>query len=185
MGGFFAAARKQDCVLDVFFGTDYHSHLGTRRAGMAILGPENRIDKQIHNIENSPFRTKFEDDANKMRGNMGIGCISDFESQPLVIHSHHGIYAITTVGRMNNLKELSERIFGRYGRHFQEMSTGGINPTELVAALIDEKKNLIEGRFCSSRKGAFTAPETFWGGRRSSSDGATTATARASSPSRF
>ena len=145
MGGFFAAARKQDCVLDVVFGTDYHSHLGTRRAGMAILGPENRIDKQIHNIENSPFRTKFEDDANKMRGNMGIGCISDFESQPLVIHSHHGIYAITTVGRMNNLKELSERIFGRYGRHFQEMSTGGINPTELVAALIDEKKNLIEG----------------------------------------
>ena len=144
MGGIFASALKNDCVLDLFFGTDYHSHLGTRRAGMAVYDAQKGFDRAIHNIENSPFRTKFEDDVNTMKGNLGIGCISDYESQPLVVHSHHGVYAITTVGRINNIKELTQDMLDRGGQ-FQEMSMGGTNPTELVASLINEKHNIIEG----------------------------------------
>ena len=144
MGGIFASALKSDCVLDLFFGTDYHSHLGTRRAGMAVYDAKKGFDRAIHNIENSPFRTKFEDDVNTMKGNLGIGCISDYESQPLVVHSHHGVYAITTVGRINNINELTEDMLERGGQ-FQEMSMGGTNPTELVASLINEKRNIIDG----------------------------------------
>ena len=144
MGGIFAAALKEDCVFDLFFGTDYHSHLGTRRAGMVVYG-EDGFDRAIHNIENSPFRTKFEHDVQKMRGNMGVGCISDFEPQPLITRSHHGTFAITTVGKINNLNQLADHILENRGTQFQEMSGGSINPTELVAALINEKDNFIDG----------------------------------------
>ena len=102
MGGFFGVTSKQDCVFDLFFGTDYHSHLGTRRAGMAVYDKDKGFDRAIHNIENSPFRTKFDRDVNEMHGNMGIGCISDYEPQPLIVRSHHGTYAIMTVGKINN-----------------------------------------------------------------------------------
>ena len=144
MGGIFAAALKEDCVFDLFFGTDYHSHLGTRRAGMVVYG-EDGFDRAIHNIENSPFRTKFEHDVQKMHGNMGVGCISDFEPQPLITRSHHGTFAITTVGKINNLNQLADHILANRGTQFQEMSGGSINPTELVAALINEKDNFIDG----------------------------------------
>lgn len=144
MGGFFASALKEDCVFDLFFGTDYHSHLGTRRAGMAVYG-KSGFNRAIHSIENSPFRTKFEDDVNEMEGNMGIGCISDYEPQPLIVRSHHGTYAITTVGRINNTEKLVEHVLNRPGNHFLEMSGGDINATELVAAMINEKDNLVEG----------------------------------------
>lgn len=144
MGGFFASALKEDCVFDLFFGTDYHSHLGTRRAGMAVYG-KSGFNRAIHSIENSPFRTKFESDVNEMEGNLGIGCISDFEPQPLIVRSHHGTYAITTVGRINNIQALSERILNGTGNHFLEMSGGEINATELVASLINEKDNIVEG----------------------------------------
>ena len=144
MGGFFSVASKEDCVFDLFFGVDYHSHLGTRRAGMAVHG-ENGFDRAIHNIENSPFRTKFEKDVQEMKGNLGIGCISDYEPQPLIIRSHHGAYALTTVSKINNTKELIEELFDDGHAHFQEMSTGEINATELVAALINKKDNFIDG----------------------------------------
>ena len=144
MGGFFASALKEDCVFDLYFGTDYHSHLGTRRAGMAVYGKEG-FNRAIHNIENSPFRTKFEKDVNEMSGYMGIGCISDYEPQPLIVRSHHGTYAITTVGKINNMDELVEDLFKTESIHFMEMSGGEINATELVAALINEKDNIVEG----------------------------------------
>ena len=144
MGGFFATALKDDCVFDLFFGTDYHSHLGTRRAGLAVFGKDG-FNRAIHNIENSPFRTKFEKEIQGMEGNLGIGCISDYEPQPLIVRSHHGTYAITTVGKINNMNELSEKIIGDGGTHFLEMSGGCINATELVASLINTKANIIEG----------------------------------------
>ena len=144
MGGFFAVASKEDCVFDLFFGTDYHSHLGTRRAGMAVYGKEG-FDRSIHNIENAPFRTKFEKEIISMHGYFGIGCISDFEPQPLIVRSHHGTYAITTVGKINNIDEIVKEIFQSGHTHFLEMSGGDINPTELVASIINQKENLIEG----------------------------------------
>lgn len=144
MGGFFGVASKGDCLFDLFFGTDYHSHLGTRRAGMAVYG-ENGFDRAIHNIENAPFRTKFDKDLQKMKGYYGIGCISDYEPQPLIVRSHHGTYAITTVGKINNAQEIVDQIFKDNNTHFLEMSGGDINPTELVAAIINQKENLIEG----------------------------------------
>ena len=104
MGGFFGAASAQDCVFDLFFGIDYHSHLGTKRGGMVVYG-EGGFDRAIHNIENAPFRTKFDKDVKKMAGTMGIGCISDYEPQPLLVRSHHGTYAITTVSKINNMEE--------------------------------------------------------------------------------
>lgn len=145
MGGFFGVASKEDCVFDLFFGTDYHSHLGTRRAGMAVYSKEYGFDRAIHNIENAPFRTKFDKDANTMQGNLGIGCISDYEPQPLIIRSHHGTYAITTVGKINNKDEIISQLFKSGHAHFLEMSGGEINATELVAAIINQKENLIEG----------------------------------------
>ena len=144
MGGFFGVASKQDCVFDLFFGIDYHSHLGTRRGGMAVYG-ENGINRAIHNIENAPFRTKFDKDVNEMKGWYGIGCISDYEPQPLMIRSHHGTYAITTVGKINNSERLIQQLFDGGHSHFMEQSGGEINATELVAALINQKENLNEG----------------------------------------
>lgn len=151
MGGFCGVATKSDCVFDLFFGTDYHSHLGTRRAGMIVYG-ENGFNRAIHNIESSPFRTKFEKDVNSMRGNLGIGVISDYEPQPLLIRSHHGPYALTTVGKINNISELADEIVSNSGAHFMEMSGGMINATELVAALINQQDNLIDGiRYAQER----------------------------------
>ena len=144
MGGFFGVASKHDCVFDLFFGTDYHSHLGTRRGGMAVYG-EAGFDRAIHNIENAPFRTKFDKDMREMKGYLGIGCISDYEPQPLIVRSHHGTYAITTVGKINNTDEITRIIFEKGNTHFLEMSGGDVNPTELVAAIINQKENLIEG----------------------------------------
>ena len=145
MGGFFGVTSKQDCVFDLFFGTDYHSHLGTRRAGMAVYDKDKGFDRAIHNIENSPFRTKFDRDVNEMHGNMGIGCISDYEPQPLIVRSHHGTYAIMTVGKINNIDKIIDEIFRSGHAHFLEMSGGDINATELVAAIINQKDNIIEG----------------------------------------
>ena len=144
MGGFFGAVSKKDCVFDLFFGIDYHSHLGTRRGGMVVLN-ENGFNRSIHNIENAPFRTKFEKDVLEMKGQMGIGCISDYEPQPLLVRSHHGTYAITTVGKINNIKEIVDQLFKNGYSHFLEMSGGDINPTELVASIINQKENLIDG----------------------------------------
>lgn len=144
MGGFFGVAAKEDCVFDLFFGIDYHSHLGTRRGGMAVYG-ESGFERSIHNIENAPFRTKFDKDMQEMKGWFGIGCISDYEPQPLIVRSHHGTYAITTVSKINNTDELVEKVFGKGNSHFLEMSGGDINATELVASLINQKDNLIEG----------------------------------------
>ena len=144
MSGFFGVASKDDCVFDLFFGIDYHSHLGTRRGGMVVYG-EDGFDRSIHNIENAQFRTKFDKDVQKMKGYYGIGCISDYEPQPLIVRSHHGTYAITTVCKINNDDELVDELFNNGHSHFLEMSGGDINPTELIAALINEKENFIEG----------------------------------------
>lgn len=144
MGGFFAVASKDSCVLDLFYGTDYHSHLGTRRGGMAVHG-EAGFSRAIHNIQNSPFRTKFERDIDELEGNLGIGCISDFEPQPLLVHSHLGSFAITTVGKLNNSDELIKECYKTGHTHFLEMSGGTINPTEITAALINQKTSLVEG----------------------------------------
>lgn len=145
MGGFFGVTSKQDCVFDLYFGTDYHSHLGTRRAGMAVYSKEDGFDRAIHNIENAPFRTKFDKDVNSMHGFMGIGCISDYEPQPLIIRSHHGTYAIMTIGKINNIDGIVDHMFKSGHMHFLEMSGGDINATELVASIINQKDNIIEG----------------------------------------
>lgn len=138
-------AAKEDCIFDLFFGTDYHSHLGTRRAGMAVYSREEGYNRAIHNIENAPFRTKFDKDINEMRGSLGIGCISDYEPQPLIVRSHHGTYAITTVGKINNSAKLINELFSKGHSHFLEMSGGDINATELVASIVNQKDNLVEG----------------------------------------
>lgn len=144
MGGFFGVVSKEDCMFDLFFGTDYHSHLGTRRGGLAVYG-EKGFDRSIHNIENAPFRTKFDKDVQEMQGYMGIGCISDYEPQPLIVRSHHGTYAITTISKINNTDDIVNTIFNNGNSHFLEMSGGDINPTELVAAIINQKENIIDG----------------------------------------
>lgn len=145
MGGFFGVASKSSCVLDLFFGIDYHSHLGTRRGGMAVYDPVKGFDRAIHNIENSPFRTKFEHDVAELEGNSGIGCISDNEPQPLLARSHLGSFAITTVAKINNINELIQKAMNRGHTHFLEMSGGSINPTEMVIALINQKDSFEEG----------------------------------------
>ncbi len=144
MGGFFGVVSKEDCVADVFYGTDYHSHLGTSRGGMVMFGKKGFV-RAIHNIENAQFRSKFEDDLAKMSGNMGIGCISDTEAQPLLIRSHLGHYALSTVGRINNIDALAQESFDKRRTHFLEMGSGEVSPTELVAALIDEGASIVEG----------------------------------------
>ena len=144
MGGFFGVASKEDCVLELFYGVDYHSHLGTRRGGMATYG-EDGFNRAIHNIENSPFRTKFDRDVGEMKGNLGIGCISDFEPQPLLISSKLGSFAITTVGKVNNYESLLNELYINAHSHFQEMTNGQVNVTELIAALICEKDSFVDG----------------------------------------
>ena len=144
MGGIFGVASKNSCTLDLFFGVDYHSHLGTKRGGMAVYGA-NGFARSIHNIENSPFRTKFDGDLDELEGTIGIGCISDNEPQPLLIQSHLGSFAITTVGKINNQQALVERAYENGHIHFLEMSGGRINPTELTAALINQKSTITEG----------------------------------------
>lgn len=145
MGGFFGVVSKEDCIFDLFFGTDYHSHLGTRRAGMAVYSKEKGYDRAIHNIENSPFRTKFDKDINEMSGKVGIGCISDYEPQPLIVRSHHGTYAIATVGKINNTDAIVKQLFTKGHSHFLEMSGGDINATELVASVINQREHIVEG----------------------------------------
>lgn len=144
MSGFFGVTSKKDCVFDLFFGTDYHSHLGTRRAGMAVYG-NGEFNRAIHSIENSPFRTKFDRDYDEMKGNLGIGCISDNEPQPLLVRSHFGNFAIATVGRINNISELIKKAFNAGTTHFLEMSGGSINATELVASLINRGETIVDG----------------------------------------
>ena len=145
MGGFFGAISRRDAVLDVFFGTDYHSHLGTRRAGMVMYDSKDGFQRQIHNIENSPFRSKFENDLADFHGQSGIGCISDTDPQPLLVRSHLGLYAITTVGIISNADNLIETYFSQRGHQFMAMSSGAVNATELVAGLINQKDSLVEG----------------------------------------
>ncbi len=145
MGGFFGAISKRDCVLDIFFGVDYHSHLGTRRGGMVIYDEKTGFQRQIHNIENTPFRTKFEHDLQGFHGSSGIGCISDTDPQPLLVRSHLGLYALTTVGIVNNAEEIVARYFSDHGHQFMAMSSGKVNQTELIAALINEKPDLVSG----------------------------------------
>ena len=145
MGGFFGAITRKNCKYDVFFGTDYHSHLGTKRGGMTVYDPEKGFQRQIHNIENTPFRTKFEGDLAKLNGTAGIGCISDTDPQPLLVRSHLGMFAIATVGIINNAEELVEKTFSGPGCQFMAMSSGKVNSTELTAALINRCDNLVDG----------------------------------------
>lgn len=145
MGGFFGVVSKSDAVLDTFFGVDYHSHLGTRRAGMAAYNPKTGLQRKIHKIENSPFRTKFENILNQMKGNSAIGCISDTDAQPLLMRSNLGNYAISTIGIINNSDELVEQYLSFSGGHFGAMTSTGINATELVSAMIDQKSSFEEG----------------------------------------
>ena len=145
MGGFFGAVSKRDCVLDIFFGVDYHSHLGTRRGGMLIYDAKDGYQRQIHSIENTPFRTKFEKDLSEFHGKSGIGCISDTDPQPLLVRSHLGLYAISTVGIINNADQLIQQYFSDHGHQFMAMSSGKVNASELVAALINQKDNFVDG----------------------------------------
>jgi len=145
MGGFFGAVSKRDCVMDIFFGVDYHSHLGTRRGGMVIYDHDGGFQRSIHSIENSPFRTKFEKDVTGFHGTSGIGCISDSDPQPLLVRSHLGLFAITTVGVINNAEALVERYFADCGHQFLAMSSGQVNSTELAAALINQAADLVSG----------------------------------------
>ena len=145
MGGFFGAISRKNCKYDVFFGTDYHSHLGSKRGGLAFYGADTGFKRQIHNIENTPFRTKFESDLNKMEGTSGIGCISDSDPQPLLVRSHLGMFAIAQVGIISNNETIAQEIFSAPGHYFMAMSSGKINSTELVAALINRCSNLVDG----------------------------------------
>ena len=146
MGGYFGAVSHRDVVLDVFFGTDYHSHLGTRNAGMVVWSDQGGYQRQIHSISNAPFRTKFENDLTKFKGSTsGIGCISDADPQPLLVRSHLGVYGIVAIGLINNAETLVENYFAQHGHQFMAMSSGKVNSTELVAALINEGKDLIDG----------------------------------------
>ncbi len=145
MGGVFGVVSKKDCSLDLFFGVDYHSHLGTRRGGMAVIDENGTFNRFIHNIQNSPFRTKFEKDIEELHGKMGIGCISDYEPQPLLVNSHLGSFAITTVGIVTNKEELIKKVRDNTTVHFLEMSGGEINQTELIVTLINQKESILEG----------------------------------------
>ena len=151
MGGFFGITSKQECLMDVFFGVDYHSHLGTKRAGLAAYDPEIGLQREIHNIEKAPFRTKFEHVLDEMKGIAAIGCISDTDPQPLLIRSRLGTYAITTVGVINNAQELTEQYLSFSGGHFDAMTGGKVNTNELTAALISRESSFVDGiRFAQS-----------------------------------
>ena len=145
MGGFFGITSTQDCILDVYFGTDYHSHLGTRRGGIAAYDPELGLQREIHNIENAPFRTKFEGISGKMHGTAAIGCISDTDPQPLLFRSYSGTFAITSIGIINNQEEIIDLVLRGAHGHLEAKTGGRINQTELIAALIAEKDDLVEG----------------------------------------
>ena len=145
MGGIFGAISRKDIKHDVFFGTDYHSHLGTKRGGLAFFDPEKGFQRQIHNIENTPFRTKFEPDLAKMGGTIGIGCISDSDPQPLLVRSHLGMFAVANVGLINNAEKIVSEIFEKPGHYFMAMSSGKVNDAELIAMLVNRFDNLVEG----------------------------------------
>lgn len=145
MGGFFGATSRRSCIADVFFGTDYHSHLGTRRGGMAAWDAEIGMQREIHNIQNSPFRTKFEGIFNEMTGTAAIGCISDTDPQPILIRSRLGVYAICTIGVIQNAEELIHTHLNGSGGHFDSMTGGRVNSNELIAAFIDQKDNFADG----------------------------------------
>ena len=145
MGGFFGAATENNCITDVFFGTDYHSHLGTRRGGMTAYSEAKGFQRSIHSIENSPFRTKFEKDIESMEGNMCIGCISDTDPQPILVRSKLGVYAVCTIGVINNARELEEELLDSGCASFETMSSGNINSSDLVGALIAQKGSFTEG----------------------------------------
>ena len=145
MGGFFGVASKHNCISDVFYGVDYHSHLGTRRGGLAVYDKEIGLQREIHNIENSPFRTKFQDVFDEMTGTSAIGCISDTDPQPLLIRSKLGVYSITTIGIINNAQELIDKYLSSSGGHFDAMTGGKVNNTELIAALINQEDNFEDG----------------------------------------
>ena len=145
MGGFFGAVSRKNCKYDVFFGTDYHSHLGTKRGGLAFYDAEKGFDRQIHNISNTPFRTKFEGDLAKMGGTIGLGCISDSDPQPLLVRSHLGMFAIANVGLIKNAEKIVEETFSAPGHYFMAMSSGKVNDSELIAALINRCGDLVEG----------------------------------------
>lgn len=145
MGGFFGATSRRNCISDVFFGTDYHSHLGTRRGGMAAWDKDAGMQREIHNIQNSPFRTKFEGILDEMTGTAAIGCISDTDPQPILIRSRLGVYAICTIGIINNAEELIHTHLTYSGGHFDSMTGGRVNSNELIAAIIDQKDNFADG----------------------------------------
>ncbi len=152
MGGFFGVVSNKDAMSDAFFGTDYHSHLGTRRAGMAAYNSEIGLQREIHNIQNSPFRTKFENIFNEMNGTSAIGCISDFDPQPLLIRSRFGTYAICYIGLINNSEELIKEYLDDFGGHFDAMTSGGVNKIELIASMINRKETIVEGiKFAQSK----------------------------------
>lgn len=144
MGGFFGAAKKEDCINDIFYGTDYNSHMGTKRAGIGIVSPKGIFSRSIHNIENSYFRSKFENDLKDFTGNSGIGVISDTDAQPIIVNCHLGKFAIVTVARLNNVNELEQELLDQ-GQHFCEHSYDIVNPTEVVATLISQGKTLVDG----------------------------------------
>ena len=191
MGGFFGAASHRDVVMDVFFGVDYHSHLGTRRAGMIFHDSEDQgFQREIHSIENTPFRTRFEDDLPGFHGQSGIGCISDTDPQPLLVRSHLGTFALTTVGAINNAEALVEAYFSGGGKQFMAMSSGDVNTTELVAALINQQEDFVSGiKFAQDAiEGSLTLlvmtrRATRWGAFPCSSARTRTATASRSSRS--
>ena len=170
MGGIFGVVSKGDCSLDLFFRTDYHSHLGTRRGGLAVFRNEGHFQRAIHNIQNSPFRTKFEKDIEEMKGGVGIGCISDYEPQPLLACSHLGKFALTTVGVVTNKDELINELMEKGGA-FLEMTGGEINQTELVLSLLNTQKSIVEGiRYVQEKvKGSISmlvaTPEGIYGAR--------------------
>ena len=145
MGGFFGAVSRKNCKYDVFFGTDYHSHLGTKQGGLAFFDTEKGFQRQIHNIENTPFRTKFESDLNKMNGTIGVGCIADTDPQPLLVRSHLGMFAVANVGIINNAEDIVAKTFAAPGHYFMAMSSGKVNSSELIAALINRFDNLVDG----------------------------------------
>ena len=152
MGGFFGAATKNDCITDVFFGTDYHSHLGTRRGGMTSYSEDCGFQRSIHSIENSPFRTKFEDDVVNMRGKLCIGCISDTDPQPIMVRSKLGLYAVCSVGIIRNAETLVDELLQNGCANFETMSSGNINSGDLIGALIAQKGSFVEGiRYAQSK----------------------------------
>ena len=145
MGGFFGAAAEHNCISDVFFGTDYHSHLGTRRGGMTAYSPEKGFQRSIHSIENSPFRTKFESDVDAMEGNLCIGSISDTDPQPILLKSRLGTYAVCNIGIINNAEELCNELLSNSSASFEAMSSGKVNSSTLIGGLIAQRDNIVDG----------------------------------------